>query len=310
MPLKALKSSTAEALTIEWVLHVQNFKLNLDKKRCVGCQICSLVCPKNAINTVKQPKDADQKTRRAAVDIELPKCNFCGICDVTCPYGAIRVTIGGKHILSVVEKGSFPQLIREIEVNPCNLPSGTTGLEEICPLNLVHFATPLSQEEISQSIHPWSEAGRARAKLDIDIEKEHCPCCGACETKLPDAIHVRKFFNGKITIYREKCPTGCRNCLDVCPITGTLYISNQEGKVRVNELYCTYCGACKIVCPVDQALELKRTHVSHTPVRSGTWNKTLERLASSIEMTKELKTKGSSRARESVINVLGSKESD
>jgi hypothetical protein len=48
----------------------------------------------------------------------------------------------------------------------------------------------------------------------------------------------------------------------------------------------------KLVCPVENALELKRTKISHTPVRSGAWNKTLERLASPVEMTKELKAKG------------------
>jgi hypothetical protein len=59
---------------------------------------------------------------------------------------------------------------------------------------------------------------------------------------------------------------------------------------------------------VEEALELKRTRVSHTPVRSGAWNKALERLTSSLEMTKELKTKGSLRAAEAVRNRLGLKE--
>jgi formate hydrogenlyase subunit 6/NADH:ubiquinone oxidoreductase subunit I len=70
-------------------------------------------------------------------------------------------------------------------------------------------------------------------------------------------------------------------------------------------MFCVYCGACKAVCPVEEALELKRTRISHTPVRSGTWNKALEKLASPIEMTKELKAKGSRKVMESVEKRLG-----
>jgi 4Fe-4S ferredoxin len=93
MPLKTVKKDTADALTLEWILHVKNYKLALDKKKCVGCQICSLACPKEAIKVEKQPKVQGQKAKKAKVDIDLAKCNFCGICDVTCPYGAIKLTL-------------------------------------------------------------------------------------------------------------------------------------------------------------------------------------------------------------------------
>jgi hypothetical protein len=62
-----------------------------------------------------------------------------------------------------------------------------------------------------------------------------------------------------------------------------------------------------VVCPVDEALELKRTHIEHTPIHSGAWNKALERLTSPVEMTKELKMKGSFRARQSVEKRVGLK---
>jgi 4Fe-4S ferredoxin len=116
---------------------------------------------------------------------------------------------------------------------------------------------------------------------------------------------VRKFFHGKILIHQEKCPEGCTDCLDVCPISGALYLSDEDKKVHVNEVFCIYCGACKVVCPVEEALELKRTKIIHTPVRSGAWNKALERLASPIEMSKELKAKGSQKVMESVEKRLG-----
>src|SRR5450756_1007830 len=101
MPLKTVKTDAADALTLEWILQVKNYKLTLDKNRCVSCQVCTLACPKEAIKTQKQPKIQGEKVKKAKVDVDLAKCNFCGICDVTCPYGAIKVTLNGAHDLSI-----------------------------------------------------------------------------------------------------------------------------------------------------------------------------------------------------------------
>ena len=77
--------------------------------------------------------------------------------------------------------------------------------------------------------------------------------------------------------------------MDVCPIPGALLLG-EDKKVHVNELLCTYCGACKNVCPVDDALSVKRTKVNHTPIHSGTWNKALERITSTEDAIKEFKS--------------------
>ena len=308
MPLKTVKKDTADTLSLEWILHVQNYRLALDKNRCVGCQICSLACPKEAIRIEKQPKIPGEKVRKAKVDIDLAKCNFCGICDVLCPYGAVRVTSNGKHILSVVEKGSFPELIRDIDVTTDRCPTDLEQYADACPLGLIRATLLTPDGKPLENADALSGRERTGFKVKVDVEKEYCPCCGVCEVKLPHgAVRVRRFLSGKISIHREKCPEGCNDCLDVCPITGALYISDEDKKVRVNETFCVYCGACKVVCPVDEALEFKRTHVSHTPVRSGAWNKALERVTSPVEMIKELKTKGSLRARESVKKRVGLK---
>ncbi len=299
MPLKTQKLDTAEALTLEWILHVKNYKLVLDRVRCVGCQICSLACPKNAITLTKQPRVQGEAARHAKVDIDLAKCNFCGICDVACPYGAVNVTANGQHKLSVVSKESFPELIRDIKTDVAQCQSDCTDCEAACPLHLITVTKSLNGNPVKH-ISILAPDQQVKVQTNIEVKKEYCPTCKVCEYKCaPGAIKVRKAFEGNIAIEQAKCPEGCKDCLDVCPITGALLL-DEKGKVAVNESICTYCGACKAVCPVDEALTVTRTKVLHTPVHSGAWNKALERLTSPADAGKELKAKGSQKARETV----------
>ncbi len=300
MPLKTIKKDAADRLTLEWMLHVKDYKLTLDKKRCVGCQICSLACPKEAIKLEKQPKIIGQKTKKARVDVDLSKCNFCGICDITCPYGAIKVTLNNEHAPAVITKESYPQLIRDIKVDTRPCPKECIECETVCPLGLIKVSKTTFNGKPVQDLTALTPSERRHVQVNLTIEKDYCPTCRICEFKCaPGAIKVHKTFEGKINIDQTKCPEDCKDCIDVCPIVGTLTL-NENGKVQVNEAFCDYCGACKAVCPAPEALTLVRTKILHTPIHSGTWNKALERLTSSDASVQELKAIAAKKRKELV----------
>jgi 4Fe-4S ferredoxin len=298
MPMKLRKTENENKQTAERILHTKTYSLTLDKTRCTGCEICMIACPKEAIDVQAAPKEEGEKAQRPIIHIDETKCHFCGICSSICPFGALGLEIDGAPIIPVVNSESFPQLIREIEVDPARCDPRCLDLEDTCPLKLiqVRIETPSREEASGSGLMTRNE----NVQIAVDIAKEFCPCCKLCEAKFPaGAIRVKKAINGVIGVNREKCPEGCHDCLDVCPIPGVLYLS-EDGKVYVNDLHCVFCGACRIVCPEEGALELERTSIRHTPVRSGAWNKALEKLTSTKEMTKELRTKSSTRLRDSV----------
>jgi 4Fe-4S ferredoxin len=296
--MKLLKNETENELTIEMILHAKRYSLTLDKTRCTGCGICTEICPREAIETKKTPKADGEKTKPPTIDISEEKCHYCGMCDPICPFGALKVRINGEHVIPVIDSESFPQLIREIEVDTTRCDLDCVDCEKACPLDLIKVSVHAPNGEEVTDIK--SRANKENLTVSVDIEKNFCPCCRLCEMKCPEgAIHVEKTFHGNLRINREKCPEGCQDCLDVCPIPEALYLSD-DGKVYVNELYCVYCGVCRIVCPEEEALELHRTYIRHTPVHSGAWNKALEKLTSTKVMTNELRTKSSTKAKESI----------
>ena len=288
MPFKKSKKDAADALLLEWVLQVKNYKLVLDRKHCVGCQICTQACPKQAITPQKQPK-INGKAQKPKMDIDIEKCNFCGICDITCPYGAITVTQNGSHDLNVLSKDSYPKLIKDIVVDTRKCDKSCVECESACPLSLIKISKVGYDGKPVEDISELSPMGQKRVQVTVDIDKQFCPTCRACEFKCgPGAIKVKKVFEGNLHIDQEKCPPDCKDCLDVCPITGTLVLGDDK-KVYTNEQTCTFCGACKNVCPKPEALTVHRTKVHHTPIHSGAWNKTLERITSPTDAVKEFK---------------------
>jgi 4Fe-4S ferredoxin len=288
-------------------LHAKKYSLTVNKKKCTGCGVCMEICPREAIEVFIAPKTDEERSKLLTLDINKEKCHFCGICEAACLFGALKIKIDGKAVIPVIKTESFPQFIREINVDESKCGLECLKIEDACPLDLIKISA--WRPDGKEVVKPLLGQDKKNFKVKIEIDQESCPGCRFCETKFPvGVVSVEKIFSGSLRINNVKCPGDCHNCVDVCPIPGVLSVCNN--KVQVNDFHCIYCGCCKIACPEEGALELNRTSVRHTNVRSGAWNRALEKIASTNAVVKEMESKNAKKLMKAIFKRFPPEEAD
>jgi 4Fe-4S ferredoxin len=228
-------------------------------ERCLPCLLCEPVCPSKAIKVTFTGTREDfgplRKGIKGKISIDREKCNLCGICAKFC-----------KAFL-LIEKGEKERSPRELVPYEQLLVD-----EDLC--DYCCLCVPLCPEDaISVEGEPLEGEPKPNLVGKIEIDKDLCIGCGRCVLVCPyDAVEARKPFEGEIRLIErkmEKCdPLGCQACFNVCP--AKCWYVDERGKAAPVEDQCILCGACAKVCPVE-AIEVKRSGVSHTEVKETPW---------------------------------------
>jgi 4Fe-4S ferredoxin len=232
---------------------VEHRKLSYKDVNCVGCGICTEVCPTSSLRLGPAVPIA-----RGLIDMDLISCNanscvLCGLCSVACPFSALSLTINGEDIKDM---DAYPvwQTESEVDGDECIYCGRCVS---ICPRDSILFERRLPDPT-------------DLVRGEIEISEDKCIYCSFCEDMCPvQAITVRNIpasssdlVNNSIDVDVSKC-IYCGVCRRICPedairqicstcmFTEEIEVPEITGKTFISEESCVKCSWCCEICPVD-----------------------------------------------------------
>jgi 4Fe-4S ferredoxin len=227
---------------------------------CVGCGICSNICPTSALSLGPVLPIARGILEMDYVNINQDKCVLCGLCSFACPFNAIDFKINGVNSKTLKE---YPKWNYGTNIDKDNCIF--CGRCEIyCPRGAIYVKRELPKLEdlvIGEIVTNVDKC------INCHICEEMCPA-EAITIETDDNINSKKFTATNIKIDKSKC-VYCKICHKVCPENALKIICTtcmeQEsipkveitGDVILDVNSCVKCSWCEKICPADAAHTIK-----------------------------------------------------
>ena len=231
----------------------ENRELSYKDKNCVGCGICTEVCPTQSLRLGPIVPIARGLIDMDLISINSASCVFCGLCSVACPFDALHLSIDGTDVKNIQ---SYPVWHNEskIDDDECIYCGRCYS---ICPQDSIIFKRNLP-----------NPVDLVRGEIDID--KDKCIYCSFCADLCPaEAINIKNvptssndLLNNSIEVDFSKC-IFCGVCKRVCPenaikqVCSTCMLREEikvpeiTGETFISEESCVNCSWCSEICPTD-----------------------------------------------------------
>jgi MinD superfamily P-loop ATPase len=276
MNTRLVKRETADYLELTLRMYADEVRLRLDKRACLKCDICSLVCPREAVAVILGEEDLD-------ITIDPRLCLLCEVCAHFCPVGAVTLSYNGENKTILADHRGlaafFPKVAMDKSrcVQPCPvLPEGdlhwcrrqlqlVANAADDCPKQCRKCLEACPRQAIV-----LDEAAQTMPEPDLCLRCAQC--LQVCEF---EAIAVTPQFRGTLTIEDGKCPPDCNKCIELCPIKA---IVREGPRVFLKVESCSYCGVCRNICDYDAIVFSRQEVVAEPGEFSQAWAQAVAKL--------------------------------
>ena len=228
-------------------------KLNYDSSNCVGCGICTEICPTSSLRLGPIVPIARGLIDMDLVSINEDSCVFCGLCATGCPFNSLSLYVDGENIKSI---DSYPSwdIQSTVSDDDCIYCGRCYS---VCPTDSILF-----ERNLPDSVD--------LVRGEIEIDKNQCIYCSFCADMCPaGAIAIKNvptasndLLNNTIEVDFSKC-IFCGICKRICPenaikqicstcmLIDEIEVPSIKGTTVISDESCVYCSWCSEVCPVD-----------------------------------------------------------
>ncbi len=271
------KRETARKLELTLAMYVDQISLVVDKSRCLKCEICSTVCPRQAVAILPGETDLD-------ISIDPRRCVLCEICSHFCPTGAVSLLYNGRPKTILADNQGvapfYPAITLDANICPEPCPPLPQGEVHWCRTERRLVDNTLADCpktcRLCLTACPRQVVQLAADGSHVFPEPAAClrcqQCLLVCRTQ---AIRIVPKFIGRVTIDASRCPADCTLCIDLCPVK---LIVREGRQVFLKTETCSLCGVCRNICPEGAITILREEVVAEPGDYSQAWETAVAKL--------------------------------